>query len=138
MAKDVFHQQVKHALIGDGWKITHDPLTIRISEAVKLQIDLAAETAIAAERDSEKIAVEIKSFISDSDISSFHTALGQYLNYCQALEEQEPDRVVYLAIPVETYEDFFQLSFIKRALSRYQVKLLVYDPKLEEIKKWIK
>ncbi len=138
MAKDVFHQQVKHALIKDGWKITHDPLTIRISEAVKLQIDLAAETAIAAERDSEKIAVEIKSFISDSDISSFHTALGQYLNYCQALEEQEPDRVVYLAIPVETYEDFFQLSFIKRALSRYQVKLLIYDPKLEEIKKWIK
>ncbi len=138
MAKDVFHQQVKHALIKDGWKITHDPLTIRISEAVKLQIDLAAETAIAAERDSEKIAVEIKSFISDSDISSFHTALGQYLNYCQALEEQEPDRVVYLAIPVETYEDFFQLSFIKRALSRYQVKLLIYDPKLEEIKEWTK
>jgi hypothetical protein len=40
MAKDVFHQQVKNALIKDGWNITHDPLTIRISEAVKLQIDL--------------------------------------------------------------------------------------------------
>ena len=86
MAKDVFHQQVKNALIKDGWNITHDPLTIRISEAVKLQIDLAAETTIAAERDSEKIAVEIKSFVGDSDISAFHTALGQYLNYCQALE----------------------------------------------------
>lgn len=68
MAKDVFHQQVKSAFIKDGWKITHDPLTIRISEAVKLQIDLAAESAIAAERDSEKIAVEIKSFIGGSDI----------------------------------------------------------------------
>ena len=34
MAKDIFHQQVKNALIKDGWKITHDPLTIRISEAV--------------------------------------------------------------------------------------------------------
>lgn len=111
--------------------------TIRISEAVKLQIDLAAESAIAAERDSEKIAVEIKSFIGDSDISSFHTALGQYLNYCQALEEQEPERIVYLAIPVETYQDFFQLSFIQRALQRYQVKLIVYDPKLEEIEQWI-
>ncbi|NJR73799.1 MAG: fatty-acid oxidation protein subunit alpha [Scytonema sp. CRU_2_7] len=107
MAKDVFHQQVKNALIKDGWSITHDPLTIRISEAVKLQIDLAAESAIAAERDSEKIAVEIKSFIGDSDISAFHTALGQYLNYYQALEEQEPDRIVYLAIPSETYQDFF-------------------------------
>ncbi|NEO40069.1 MAG: fatty-acid oxidation protein subunit alpha [Moorea sp. SIOASIH] len=138
MAKDVFHQQVKNALIKDGWNITHDPLTIRIGEAVKLQIDLAAEIAIAAERDSEKIAVEIKSFIGDSDISTFHTALGQYLNYCQALEELEPERIVYLAIPFETYQDFFQLSFIQRALRRYQVKLMIYDPKLEEIKQWIK
>ncbi|HEY9708936.1 MAG TPA: XisH family protein [Oculatellaceae cyanobacterium] len=138
MAKDVFHQQVKNALIKDGWNITHDPLTIRISEAVKLQIDLAAETTIAAERDSEKIAVEIKSFVGDSDISAFHTALGQYLNYCQALEEQEPDRIVYLAIPLETYQDFFQLPFIQRSLRRYQVKLMIYDPRLEEIKQWIK
>jgi len=138
MAKDIFHQQVKNALIKDGWNITRDPLTIRISEAIKLQIDLAAENVIGAERDSEKIAVEIKSFIGDSDISSFHTALGQYLNYCQALEEKEPERIVYLAIPSETYEDFFQLSFIQRALRRYQVKLIIYDPKLEEIKQWIK
>jgi len=106
-------------------------------EAVKLQIDLAAETTIAAERNSEKIAVEIKSFVGDSDISAFHTALGQYLNYCQALEEQEPDRLVYLAIPLETYQDFFQLPFIQRSLQRYKVKLIIYDPKLEEIKQWI-
>ncbi|MCX5980195.1 MAG: XisH family protein [Nostocales cyanobacterium LacPavin_0920_SED1_MAG_38_18] len=138
MARDVFHQQVKNALIKEGWNITHDPLTIRISEAIKLQIDLAAETTIAAERDSEKIAVEIKSFIGDSDISSFHTALGQYLNYSQALEEQEPNRIVYLAIPFETYYDFFQLPFIQRMLQRYQVKLMIYDPKQEEVRQWIK
>jgi hypothetical protein len=137
MARDIFHQQVKTALIKDGWMITHDPLTIRVSEAVKLQIDLAAESAIAAERDTEKIAVEIKSFVGDSDISAFHTALGQYLNYCQALEEQEPDRIVYLAVPDETYQDFFQLPFIQRALKRYQIKLMTYDPKQEEILQWI-
>ncbi|MBR8826760.1 MAG: XisH family protein [Gomphosphaeria aponina SAG 52.96 = DSM 107014] len=137
MAKDVFHQQVKNALIKDGWEITDDPFTIRISEAIKLQIDLGAENAIAATRNSEKIAVEIKSFIADSEISAFHTALGQYLNYYQALEEQEPDRMIYLAIPVETYQDFFQLPFIQRALKRYQVKLIIYDPKSEEIKQWI-
>jgi hypothetical protein len=137
MARDVFHQQVKAALEKDGWNITHDPFIIRISEATKLQIDLAADSAIAAERNSEKIAVEIKSFIGDSDISAFHMALGQYLNYCQALEEHEPDRIVYLAIPVETYQDFFQMPFIQRSLSRNQVKLVIYDPKLEEIEQWI-
>jgi len=138
MAKDIFHEQVKTALIKDGWNITNDPLTIRISEAVKLQIDLAAESLIAAEYGSEKIAVEIKSFIGDSDISAFHTALGQYLNYRQALEEQEPERIVYLAIPDETYESFFLMPFIQRSLIRYQVKLMIYDPKLEEVKRWIK
>ncbi|MBE9055991.1 XisH family protein [Sphaerospermopsis sp. LEGE 08334] len=138
MAKDVFHQQVKNALIKEGWKITHDPLTIRISEVVKLQIDLAADTTIAAEKETEKIAVEIKSFIGDSEISSFHTALGQYLNYSQALEEQEPTRIIYLAVPFETYYEFFQLPFIQRMLQKYQVKLIIYDPKQEEIRQWIK
>jgi hypothetical protein len=138
MAKDAFHQQVKNALIKDGWIITKDPLIIRISEAIKVQIDLAAESAIAAERDQDKIAVEIKSFIGGSDINEFHTALGQYLNYCQALEEKEPERVVYLAVPSETYLDFFQLPFVQRAIQRYQVKLITYDPKQEEIRQWIK
>ena len=104
---------------------------------MKLHSCLAAESAIAAERDTEKIAVEIKSFIGDSDISAFHSALGQYLNYCQALEEQEPDRIVYLAVPNETYQDFFQLPFIQRVLKRYQIKLMIYDPKQEEILQWI-
>ena len=138
MAKDVFHQQVKKALIKDGWIITDDPLTIRIIEAVKIQIDLAAENAIAAERDAEKIAVEIKSFIAGSDISEFHTALGQYLNYCQALEENQPYRIAYLAVPSETYQDFFQLPFVQRALQRHEVNLIVYDPKQEEIRQWIR
>ncbi|BAZ08676.1 fdxN element excision controlling factor protein [Calothrix sp. NIES-4071] len=137
MARDAFHQQVKNALIKDGWRITRDPLTISISESVKVQIDLAADNAIAAERDNDKIAVEIKSFISGSDINEFHTALGQYLNYRQALEINEPDRVVYLAVPNETYRDFFQLPFIKLAVQNYQVKLIVYDAKQEEIKQWI-
>ena len=137
MARDIFHQQVKNALQKDGWKITHDPFTIRISEAVKLQIDLGAESAIAAEKDSDKIAVEVKSFVSDSDVSEFHTALGQYLNYRQALEEQEPDRIIYLAVPTVTDRDFFQLPFVQRTLQRYQVKRIVYEPNKEEIQQWI-
>lgn len=50
MAKDVFHDRVKAALIKDGWEITHDLFVIRISEAIRLQIDLAAENAILARR----------------------------------------------------------------------------------------
>ncbi|MEB3229940.1 MAG: element excision factor XisH family protein [Leptolyngbyaceae bacterium] len=49
-------------------------------DEVDFEIDLAAETLIAAVRQQEKIAVEGKSFIASSNISDFHTALGQFLN----------------------------------------------------------
>ena len=137
MARERFHDQVKAALIKNNWLITHDPFSVRISEVVKLQIDLGAESTIAAQREREKIAIEIKSFITDSNISEFHTALGQYLNYAQALEDEEPDRILYLAVPLETYEEFFQLSFVQKSLKRHTVNLIIYDPNKEEINKWI-
>ena len=135
--KDQFHEAVRQALEKDGWRITHDPFTIQISEAVKLKIDLGAESTIAAQRDQEKIAIEIKSFITDSDISEFHGALGQYLNYVQALEDEEPNRTLHLAVPIETYNDFFQMPFIQKALKRHAINLVIYDPIKEEIKQWI-
>ena len=76
MAKDVFHNTVKKALEKDGWKITHDPYRLRYG-VVDVYIDLAAEDAIAAEKEGRKIAVEVKSFIGGSNVSEFHTALGQ-------------------------------------------------------------
>ena len=54
---------------------------------------------IAAERNGQKIAVEVKTFIGTSTIFEFHTALGQLINYRYALEVQEPERVLYLAVP---------------------------------------
>jgi hypothetical protein len=138
MARDLFHNQVKTALIKEGWEITHDPYSIKISEVIKLQIDLGAESTIAAQRNQEKIAVEIKSFIADSDISEFHGALGQYLNYLQALELKDPERILYLAIPIDTYTEFFQIPFIQTSLEKYGLNLIVYEPIKEEIKQWIK
>jgi hypothetical protein len=76
-------------------------------EDIKVKIDIAAEKLIAAERDEEKIAVEIKSFISPSPISDFHTALGQFLSYRIMLENRDPDRQLYLAVPIEAYKTFF-------------------------------
>lgn len=134
--KDQFHEAVKHALEKEGWLITHDPFTIQITETIRLKIDLGAETTIAAQRDQEKIVVEVKSFITDSEISEFHTALGQYLNYAQALEEEAVSRTLHLAIPIETYDDFFQTPFVQTTLKRYAINILVYDPIKEEIKQW--
>jgi predicted component of type VI protein secretion system len=135
-AKDLFHDAVRRGLEKDNWLITSDPLELEWEE-VKVKIDLAAEQLIAAERDRQKIAVEIKSFISTSAISDFHTALGQFLNYRIMLEVNEPDRQLYLAVPLDAYETFFQSRFAQVSIDRYQLKLIVYEPLAEEIVKWI-
>lgn len=135
-AKDLFHEAVKRGLEKDQWRISSDPLELGWEE-VKVKIDLAAERLIAAERGEEKIAVEIKSFIGTSAISDFHTALGQFLNYRIMLEVNEPDRQLYLAVPLETYETFFQSRFAQVAIERHQLKLIVYNPLIEEIVTWI-
>ena len=79
-AHDHFHDAVRHALEKDGWIITHDPLHLRFG-MVEYFIDLGAERLLAAEKDGDRIAVEIKSFLGKSALSEFHSALGQYIEY---------------------------------------------------------
>ena len=134
-AKDIFHDAVKRALEKDGWLITADPLFIRFG-GIDMYIDLGAERIIAAERDEQKIAVEIKSFVGPSETTEFSTALGQFLKYQLALEENAPERKLYLAIPLDTYKTFFALELTRRLVERYKVSLIVYDPEEEVIAQW--
>ncbi|MDA0242250.1 MAG: element excision factor XisH family protein [Chloroflexi bacterium] len=135
MAKDVFHESVKIALQKEGWLITHDPLPLT-SMGFNILIDLGAKELLAAEKDGREIAVEIKSFIGSSNISQFHIALGQFLNYRDALNDEDPSRKLFLAIPNDAYETTFQIPFIQRAIDRYDLDLIVYDPLKEVIVKW--
>lgn len=136
-AKDVYHDAVREALQKEQWNITHDPLYLAVG-GVEMYIDLGAEPLIAAEKDNEKIAVEVKSFLQPSTISEFHTAVGQFLNYRRALRQVEPDRRLYLAVPREVYANFFALPFIRDGVEEYQLYLLVYDAEEEVIISWEK
>ncbi|MEM9273532.1 MAG: XisH family protein [Cyanobacteria bacterium P01_F01_bin.143] len=138
MAKDIFYDAVKKALEKDDWIVTHDPYRLRYG-IVDVYIDLAAEEAIAAEKEGIKIAVEVKSFAGGSDISEFHTALGQFLNYRIALEtSEEPERILYLAVPKDVYQTFLRFEPAKTVINRYKVLLIVYNPYQEVIEQWIK
>ncbi|NEO50509.1 MAG: fatty-acid oxidation protein subunit alpha [Moorea sp. SIO4A3] len=134
-ARDTFHEAVKSALQKDGWCVTHDPLYINFAE-VEIYIDLGAERLIAAEKDEEKIAVEIKTFLKPSAISEFHTVLGQFINYRFALKAEDPERLLYLAIPLEIHETFFARRFVQLITQEYQLKLIVFEPTKEEIVQW--
>ncbi|MEA5573114.1 XisH family protein [Calothrix sp. UHCC 0171] len=137
-AKDIFHEVVKKALQKDGWQITHDPLSISVG-GINISIDFAAEKLIAAEREGEKIAVEVKSFLERSSaISEFHTALGQFINYRGALKRREPERILYLAVPLTTYRTFFQLDFPQAMVEENRVKMVIYDVENEVVFAWKK
>jgi XisH protein len=135
-ARDIFHDVVKIALQKEGWTITHDPLTIDLADG-QLQVDLGAERLIAAQKDNQHIAIEIKSFTAPSATAEFHTALGQYLNYRVALRLKEPKRVLYLAVPLEIYQSFFFRQLPQLSLQEYQLKIVIFDPKHEGILQWI-
>jgi XisH protein len=136
VAKDRFHNVVRVALAKEGWVITHDPYEMRVGE-VDFEIDLAAESLIGAERDQQLIAVEVKSFIGSSNVSDFHTALGQFMNYRFGLEEHEPERELFLAVPSLVYKTFFQRRFVTSVIQRSAIRLLVYDIQQEEIVQWL-
>lgn len=135
-ARDIYHYAVKTGLIKDQWHITDDPLLLQVGD-IDMQIDLGAEKLLAAEKDHHQIAVEIKSFLSPSPVYDFHLALGQFLNYRLALASQDPQRRLYLAVPIETYLTFFTMPFIQHAVSHYDLALIVYDSEQQEIRQWI-
>ncbi len=136
MARDLFHGIVRSALEKDGWTITDDPLSIRCG-GVDIQIDLGVQKLIAAEKGTEKIAVEIKNFVSASKISEFHMALGQFINYRTALRSEDPKRILYLAVPLAVYNDFFNLPFTQIVVSENKLKIITYNVDTEEIVKWL-
>ena len=77
-ARDRYHDQVKNALIRDGWTITHDPLHVRWGKK-DMYVDLGAEQILAAEKGSRKMA-------------DLEQAIGQYTVYHEVLFRVEPDR----------------------------------------------
>jgi hypothetical protein len=133
--KDTFHDIVRRALEKDGWTITHDPLLLRY-ELGNLYIDLGAEKVLAAERAGQKIAVEVKSFLQNSAVSEFYTALGQFISYRILLAEQYPDYVLYLAVPLDAYTSFFATHLAQGIIQSQQLKLIVYKPEQEVIDQW--
>ena len=74
-AKGIYHNTVKSALIKDGWTITHDPLRLKWGND-RLYVDLGAEQLLTAKKEDRKIAVEVKSFVSYSNMADLENALG--------------------------------------------------------------
>ncbi|NOT58803.1 MAG: fatty-acid synthase [Acidobacteria bacterium] len=133
---DKCHAAVKNALTNDGWTITEDPLAIIFADA-RLFADIGAEKLFAAEKDSRKIAVEVKVFGSLSSYDDLEKAVGQYQIYRAFLRKIQPEREIYLAVAEPVYQKFFQRESVQFLVAEFGMKLLVFDEIKEEVVQWI-
>lgn len=124
-------------LTADGWTITADPLALKVGER-DLFVDLAAERpVIGAEKGSEKIAVEIQSFVNPSAVRNLQEALGQYLLYRVVLARQQPDRPLFLGVAGEVYDGILSEPLGQIVLTDLNIRVLVYDPVSRKVTRWI-
>jgi XisH protein len=136
MARDIYHKIVRAALEKDGWTVTDDPFTLKVGGRSTF-IDLGAEKLFAAEKDDQRIAVEVKSFISPSPVKDLEQALGQYIMYSQVLDSQNINRALYLAISKDVFSDFFSEELPQLMIKRNSLKILTFDVDLVEVAQWI-
>lgn len=134
--RDRYHELVKAALLKDGWTITHDPYTLP-SGRRNLYVDLGAERLIAAERPGETIAVEVKSFLRESEVVDLEDALGQFVLYRAALRRHDPARRLFVAVPLDAFESVWSDDVGRDVREDEKVPLLVFDPKEEVIERWV-
>jgi len=133
---DIYHNQVKRALEKEQWIITHDQFFLKVGRR-KLYVDLGAERLLNAEKGSEKIAVEIKSFLGKSQVKDLEQALGQFFLYYKILKVREPNRHLYLAINEMTFNNILSEEIGQIVLSDPIFRLIVFEEEKEVITQWI-
>jgi XisH protein len=134
-ALDLYHNAAKQALIKDGWTITHDPFHLRWGRK-DMYVDLGAKKLIIAERSEQKIAVEVKSFLGESELQACRDAIGQFAIYRAVLRRTNPDYVLYLAIRDVVYSSFFEEPIGQILIEDENLKFIVFDAEKEVILQW--
>lgn len=136
-ARDYYHDVVKKAIQKDGWIITHDPYRIKLARGKNLFVDLGAERLIAAEKGLEKIAIEIKSFRSASEMKDLEEAVGQFVLYEHLLTRYEPERTLYLAVPEDVRQSIFEEEAGQVLIEDKIIRLFTFNISQPEIVTWI-
>ena len=111
--KDSAHEIVKVALEKEGWTITD-------------------------EKQGEQIAIEIKSFDENTPFYSFYEILGQFLMYELALLEQIEPYELFIAISVLGFKKLDDAPIFQRAINKFGLKFIIFEPISQTIIEWKK
>ena len=131
---DECHEQVVHALENDGWQVDARPRRL-IHEVRLVFIDIQAAKGVNGRRQQILLA-EVKCFPDrESTTQELYIAFGQYILYRALLAQEEIDLPLYLAVPLDAYEDIFD-STVMRTISDNRIKLVIVNIETETISQW--
>jgi hypothetical protein len=135
-ALDTCHPHIVRALNKAGWNVAPKPFVLKLSRGHTLFIDLEA----AREEEVGKrtiLLVEVKCFPEGSAATSeLYAAIGQYLVYRDLLKQSQIDVDLYLAVPVEAYQDVFTRMALG-TISENHIKMMIVDTEREVIIQWL-
>ncbi|MEH2437548.1 MAG: XisH family protein [Nostoc sp.] len=126
-ARDIYHNAVKNALVKEGWVITDDPLHLKWGQK-DMYVDLGAK---------QLLAIEIKSFVSPSEMADLKDAIGGFIMYRAVIHRLEPERTLYLAVRDNVFIALFEEPIGTLLIETENLKLLVFNPETERIIQWI-
>ncbi|MGL4554217.1 MAG: element excision factor XisH family protein [Gemmataceae bacterium] len=136
-ARNIYHPHVLDALRSDGWTVTDDPLRLVFGDQ-RLYVDIGAERdIIGAERGPDRIAVEVQSFVQPSSVRALQEAVGQYQVYRTVMDQVDPERRLYLAVPERVQEEVLSDRFGQLIIRELCIKTLVFDEDSRKVIRWI-
>lgn len=137
--RDDFHYPVRRALEKEGWAITHDPVILTFRD-LRLKADIGAERYLAAEKEGQKVVVEVKDFDTTAMSSELQKMIGQLQLYEWALEEQASAQELFLAISKKVYDKYVQdtATAFHAIVERKRINLIVFDEVQEVITQWLR
>jgi hypothetical protein len=134
-ALDSCHEQIVNALVKDGWHVFDLPRYMD-TETRTIFIDIEANKG---QNGTERhlLLVEVKCFNDDKRATQdVYQAIGQYLVYRMILRETQEENALYLAVPSQAYQQFFDI-IIQKVIAEAKIKLLIVNIDTETIEQWL-
>jgi XisH protein len=119
-----------------GWQVRQKPFFIQVTGTF-LRADVCLERP--SNGNSEQIiVVEIKCFKDfQRDLEELYKAIGQYQIYRVALRLRHFPFTLFLTIPHDAYERFYNRPEFMEALQDTGIKCVIINLEKEEIVRWI-
>lgn len=135
-AIDNCEPQIVHAVEKDGWMVIDQPYLLHFPrERGYVLADLRLQRVDSS---AQIIVLEVKCFHQRSKwLEDFYHAIGQYMTYRTVMQLKKIDVPLYLAVPSEVYNTFFQRNVIQETVRRNGIHILAVNLETEEIDLWV-